>query len=48
MIARLRAASAEDRLLLIGLPLLVAALLTPRPPSLMVLKPACTRICYLH
>ena len=27
MIARLRAASAEDRLLLIGLPLLVAALL---------------------
>ena len=28
MIARLRAASAEDRLLLIGLPLLVAALLT--------------------
>lgn len=28
--------------------LLVAALLTPRPPSLMVLKPACTRICYLH
>ena len=28
MIARLRAASAEDRLLLIGLPLLVAALLS--------------------